>query len=213
MSQQSDHKTGTGRKTALLIGGGLAAVAIAGAASGCSSSTNSGAASVSSKGASSTGSSSGAGSVASSAASAVAATGNGPFAFGKTYSTGTETIKVSAPTKFTPSSSAVGYTAGDGAYYVTVTVGNTGSQPLDVSTFTVGGTEGSAQTRATNIIDTGAPSLGASFGSTSPFVSNIPAGTAESGEVAFDVPAAQAGKFSVSVINVTAHASWTGSLS
>jgi hypothetical protein len=197
------------------IGGGLAALAIMGVVSGCSSSkTSSSTTSTSTTGsASSTGSSSGADPVATSSASAVAATGAGPFAFGKTFSTGTETITVSAPTKFTPSSSAVGYTSGDGAYYVTVTVGNTGSQPLDVSTLEATATAGSAGAKVANIIDSGTSSLGATYGSSSPFVAPVAAGTAISGEIAFDVPAAEASKFEIEVVNLGVHAEWTGSVS
>ena len=212
MSQQSDHKTGMGRKTALRIGGGLAALAIVGAASGCGSSKTSGSATDTSS-ASSTGSTSGTAPVATSSASAVAATGNGPFAFGKTYSTGTETITVAAPTKFTPSTDAVGYTAGDEAFYLTVTVGNTGAQPLDVSTLEVTATVGSAGAKAVNIIDTGTAALGTGYGLATPFVAAVPAGGTSTGEVAFDVPAAQAGKFTVDIINLAAHGEWTGSLS
>ena len=213
VSQQSDHKTGMGRKTALGIGGGLAALAIAGAVSGCSSSTTSSPASSTTSSASSTGDSSGAAPVATSSASAVAATGDGPFAFGKTFSTGTETITVSTPTKFTPSSAAAGYTSGDEAYYVTVTVGNTGTQPLDVTLLQVSATMGTAGIKAANIIDSASSSLGAAYGSSTPFVTPVAAGTATTGEVAFDVPAAQASKFTISIVNLTAHAEWTGSLS
>ena len=212
MSQQSGHKTGMGSKTALRIGAGLAALAVVGVVSGCSSSKTSGSTSNTSN-ASSTGSSTGTDPAAGSSASAVAATGNGPFAFGKTYSTGSETITVSTPTKFTPSSSAVGYTSGDDAYYVTVTVGDTGSQPLDVSTLQVTATVGGAAAKAVNIIDTGTASLGAGYGLSTPFTANIAAGSTGTGEVAYDVPAAQAGKFDVSIINLAAHAEWTGSLS
>ena len=212
MSQQSDHKTGMGSKTALRIGGGLAALAIAGVVSGCSSSTTSSSTSNTSS-ASSTGGASAASTAAAPSASAVAATGSGPFAFGKTFSTGDETLTVSTPTKFTPSSSAVGYTGGDDAYYVTVTVGNTSSQPLNVSTLEVNATVGSAGAKAANIIDTGTASLGSTYGTNTPFVSNVAAGSTATDEVAFDVPAAQAGKFTVSIVNLTAHAEWTGSLS
>lgn len=207
MSQQSDHKTGMGSKTALRIGGGLAALAIVGVVSGCSSSKTSGSTSNTSSASSSGGTSAG------SSASAVAATGSGPFAFGKTYSTGEETITVSTPTKFTPSSSAVGYTSGDDAYYVTVTVGNTSSQPLSVSTLQVTAAVGSAGTKAVNIIDTGTAGLGTGYGAATPFSADVAAGSTTSGEVAYDVPAAQAGKFAVSIINLAAHAEWTGSLS
>jgi hypothetical protein len=207
VSQQSDHKTGMGRKTALRIGGGLAALAIVGVVSGCGSSKTSGSA-TSTGNASST---SGTAPVATS--SAVAATGNGPFAFGKTYSNGTETITVAEPTKFTPSTDAVGYTSGDEAFYLTVTVGNTGSQPLDVSTLEVTATVGSAGAKAVNIIDTGTAALGTGYGLATPFVASVPAGATSTGEVAFDVPAAQAGKFTVDIINLAAHGEWTGSLS
>jgi hypothetical protein len=207
VSQQSDHKTGTGRKTALRIGAGLAALAIAGVVSGCGSSKTSGSA-TNTGSASST---SGTAPVATSSASAAAATGNGPFAFGKTYSTGTETITVSEPTKFTPSTDAVGYTRGDEAFYLTVTVGNTGSQPLDVSTLQVTATLGSAGAKAVNIIDTGTAALGSGFGLATPFVADVPVGATSTGEVAFDVPAAQAGKLTVDIINLAAHAEWTGS--
>lgn len=210
MSQQSGHKTGMGSKAALRIGGGLAALAIVGVVSGCGSSKTSGSTSNTSN-ASSTGSSTGTDPAAGPSASAVAATGNGPFAFGKTYSTGSETITVCTPTKFTPSSSAVGYTKGDEAYYVTVTVGNTGSQPLDVSTLQVTATVGSAGAKAVNIIDTGTAALGASYGQATPFVANLAAGSTATGEVAYDVPAAQTGKFDVDIINLAAHAEWTGS--
>ena len=212
MSQQSDHKTGMGRKTALGIGGGLAALAVMGVVGGCSSSKTSGAATNTSS-ASSTGGSSEVDPVASSSASAVAATGNGPFAFGKTFSSGTETITVSAPTKFTPSSAAAGYTSGNAAYYVTVTVGDTGSQPLDVSLLQVSATEGDAGYKASNIIDSGTASLGSAYGSSTPFITDVAAGSAVSGEVAFDVPPAQAGKFAVEVTNLPTHIEWTGSLS
>ena len=211
MSQQSDHKTGMGSKTALRIGGGLAALAIVGVVSGCGSSTTSSSTSNTSS-ASSTGGASAA-STAAPSASAVAATGSGPFAFGKTFSTGDETFTVSTPAKFTPSSSAVGYTSGDDAYYVTVTVGNTSSQPLSVSTLEVNATVGSAGAKAANIIDTGTASLGSTYGTNTPFVSNVAAGSTATDEVAFDVPAAQAGNFTVSIVNLTAHAEWTGSLS
>jgi hypothetical protein len=143
----------------------------------------------------------------------VAATGNGPFAFGKTYSTGTETITVAEPTKFTPTSNAVGYTSGDEAYYVTVTVGNTGSQALDVSTLQVTATGGSAGAKAANIIDTGTAALGSGYGLATPFVAAVPAGKTSTGEVAFDVPTADAGKFTIDIINLAAHAEWTGALS
>ena len=212
MSQQSDHKTGMGSKTALRIGGGLAALAIVGVVSGCSSSTTSSSTSNTTS-ASSTGSTSAASTAAAPSASAVAATGSGPFAFGKTFSTGDETFTVSTPTKFTPSSSAVGYTSGDDAYYVTVTVGNTSSQPLSVSTLEVNATVGSAGAKAANIIDTGTASLGSTYGTNTPFVSNVAAGSTATDEVAFDVPAAQASKFTISIVNLTAHAEWTGSLS
>jgi hypothetical protein len=213
VSQQSDHKTGMGRKTALRIGGGLAALAIVGVVSGCGSSKTSGSASNTGSASSSTGSASGTAPAATSTASAVAATGNGPFAFGKTYSTGTETITIAQPTKFTPTSNAVGYTSGDDAYYVTVKVGNTGSQALDVSTLQVTATVGSAGATAANIIDTGTAALGAGFGLATPFVAAVPAGATSTGVVAFDVPAADAGKFTIDIINLAAHAEWTGSLS
>jgi len=217
VSQQSDHKTGMGRKKTL-VGGGLAALAIAAVISGCSSSKTSSTASDPST--SSAGSTSGAAAVASSAADAMAPTGNGPFAFGMTYSTGIETIKVSAPTKFTPSSSAVGYTSGDDAYYVTVTIGNAGSQAMDASVLQVSATIDAKATTVKNIpttvkniIDSGDADLGASYGSSSPFASSVAANTALSAKVAFDVPAAQAGgKISVEVTNLTAHPVFTGTV-
>ena len=216
VSQQSDHKTGMGRKKTL-VGGGLAALAIAGVISGCSSSKTS---STASDPSTSTSSTSGAAAVASSAANAMAPTGNGPFAFGMTYSTGIETITVSAPTKFTPSSSAVGYTSGDDAYYVTVTIGNAGTQAMDASVLQVSATIGAKAatvknipTPLKNIIDSGSTDLGASYGSSSPFASSVGAGTALHGEVAFDIPAAQAGgELTVEVTNLTAHPVFTGTV-
>ena len=207
MSRQSDHKTGMGSKTALGIGGGLAALAIVGVLGGCSSSkTSSTASNTSSAGSSGD-------PVASSSASAVAATGNGPFAFGKTFSTGSETITVSAPTKFTPSASAVGYKSGDDAYYVTVTVGNTGSQPLDVTLLQVDATVGASGVKAANIIDSSSAGLGSSYGSSTPFATTVASGSALTGDVAFDVPTAQTSKLDIEVSNLTAHVQWVGSLS
>lgn len=217
MSLQSEHTTGRrSGKTALGIGGGLAALALLGTVAGCSSSktSNSAAAATTSSAASSTttGASAGDGASAGSGVSA-AATGNGPFTFGQTYSGGGETISVSAPTAFTPSSAAAGATKGDNAYYVTVKVANTGGSALDLSLLQLDATVGTAGAKAENIIDSGTASLGSTGGSASPFAGTMAPGAAQTGVVAFDVPAGDKGTFDVEVSNLTQHLQWQGPLS
>lgn len=219
VSLHSDRTTGRrGGRTALGIGGGLAALALLGTVAGCSSSktSNSTAAASSTAGGGTGGGASAPDSAAAgsgAAGTAPAATGDGPFAFGQTYSGGGETLSVSAPTAFTPTATAAGATKGDGGYYVTVRLANTGTTALDVSLLQLNATVGASGAKASNIIDSGTASLGSTGGSASPFAGSIAPGAAETGVVAFDVPAADKGAFVVEVDNLTQHLQWKGRVS
>lgn len=62
-------------------------------------------------------------------------------------------VTVSAPKKYSPSDTAVGHTAGNVAYQVTVTLENTGKKKANTTLFTTDARAGAKGTKAEEIID------------------------------------------------------------
>lgn len=62
-------------------------------------------------------------------------------------------VTVSAPKKYSPSDTAVGHTAGNTAYQVTVTLENTGKKKADTTLFTTDARAGAKGAKAEEIID------------------------------------------------------------